>query len=197
MNEWCCMQGTYSCKNAFQPAASCPCTVLAVHAMSESCRRAPTTPCWVHGQYSQNGNQQSIYCQSEDVNMQCNFKTAAFAQMGDAKWAISPVKEYPPKAKQVAAAITNKESTKRTAIMVLSCLVRVSFSHEVAAVQLAAGWARCALVTPKIRESSNHPRSFAGGQYRRASPTPPFLYTAMCNKQAKHIAVIITPTFGW
>ena len=49
--------------------------------------------------------------------MQCNFKTAAFAQRGDAKWAVSLAREYPPKAKQVAAAKTNKEFTKCTAIM--------------------------------------------------------------------------------
>ena len=71
--------------------------------------------------------------------MQCNFKTVVFAQMGDAKWAVSPAREYPPKAKQVAAAQTNKESTKRTAIMVLNCLVRLSIMHEVAAVLPAAG----------------------------------------------------------
>ena len=125
------------------------------------CRRAPTTPCWLHDQYSQNGNQQAIYCQPEDANMQCNFKTAAFAQMCDAKWAVLPAREYPPKAKHVVVAITNKESIKRTAIVVLNRLVRLSFLHEVAAVQLAAGWAKHTLVTPKIRESGDHPRSFA------------------------------------
>ena len=52
--------------------------------------------------------------------MQCNFKTAAFAQMGNAKWAVLPAREYPPKAKQVAAAITNKEFKKGAAIMVLN-----------------------------------------------------------------------------
>ena len=138
------------------------------------CRRAPTTLCWVHDQYSQNGNQQAIYRQSEDVNMQCNFKTAAFAQMGDAQWAVSPAREYPPKAKQVAAAKTNKEFTKRAAIMVLNHLVRLSIMHEVAAVQPAAGWVRCVLVTPRIRESSDHLRSFVGSQYHQASPTPHF-----------------------
>ena len=138
------------------------------------CRRAPTIPCWVHDQYSQNGNQQAIYRQSEDVNMQCNFKTAAFAQMGNAKWAVSPAREYPPKAKQVAAAKTNKESTKLTAIMVLNRPVRLSYMHEVAAVQLAAGWVKHALVTPRIRESSDHPRSFTGSQYHQASPMPHF-----------------------
>ena len=97
----------------------------------------------------------------------------------------------------MAAAITNKEFTKRTAKMVPNRLVRLSFLHKVAAVQLAAGWARHALVTPKIRESGDHPRSFAGSQYHQASPTPPFLHTAMYNKQPKHVAVIITPTFGW
>ena len=129
--------------------------------------------------------------------MQCNFKTAAFSQMGDAKWAVSPAREYPPKAKQEAAAITNKEFTKRTAIMVLNRIVRLSFLHEITAVQLAAGWARHALVTLKMRESSDHPRSFVGSQYHQASPTPPFLHTAMYNKQPKHVAVIITLTFGW
>ena len=117
--------------------------------------------------------------------------------MGDAKWAVLPAREYPPKAKQVAAAITNKESTKRTAIMVPNRLVGLSFVHEVAAVQLAAGWVKHAPVTPKVRESSDHPRSFAGSQYHPASPMPPFLHTAVYNKQPKHVAVIITPTFGW
>ena len=137
-------------------------------------RRAPTTPCWVHDQYSQNGNQQAIYQQSEDVKMQCNFKTATFAQIGDAKWAVSPAREYPPKAKQVAATKTNKEFTKRTAIMVLNRRVQLSIIHEVAAVQPAAGWVRRALVTLRICESSDHPRSFAGSQYHPASPTPRF-----------------------
>ena len=137
------------------------------------CRRAPTTPCWVHDQYSQNGNQQAIYRQSEDVNMQCNFKTAAFVQMGDAKWAVLPAREYPPKAKQVAAAITNKESTKHTAIMVPNRLVRLSFVHEVAAAQLAAGWVKRALVTPNIHESSGHLHSFAGSQYHQAFTNAP------------------------
>ena len=103
------------------------------------CRQAPTTPCWVYDQYSQNGNQQAIYCQSEDVNMQCNFKTVAFAQIGDAKWVVLPAREYPPKVKQVAAAKTIKEFTKRTAIMVLNRLVWLLIMHEVAAVQPAAG----------------------------------------------------------
>ena len=129
--------------------------------------------------------------------MQCNFKTAVFAQMGDAKWAVLPAREYPRKAKQVAVAITNKEFTKHTAIMVLNSLVKLSFLHEVAAVQLAGGWARHALVTPKIGKSCDHPRSCAGSQYHQASRTPPFLHTAMYNKQPKHVAVIITPTFGW
>ena len=106
--------------------------------------------------------------------MQCNFKTVAFAQMGDVKWAVSPAREYPPKAKQVAAAKTNKESTKRTAIIVLNRLVRLSYMHEVAAVQLTAGWVKRALVTPRIRESSDYPHSFAGSQYHQASPTPHF-----------------------
>ena len=96
--------------------------------------------------------------------MQCNFKTAAFVQMGNAKWAVSPAREYPPKAKQVAAAITNKEFKKCAAIMVLNRLVQLSIMHEVAAVQPAAGWVRRALVTPRIRESSDHPRSFVGSQ---------------------------------
>ena len=96
--------------------------------------------------------------------MQCNFKIAAFAQMGDAKWAVSPAREYPPKAKQVAVAKTNKESTKCTAIIVLNRPIRLSYMHEVAAVQLAAGWVKLALVTPRICESSDHPRSFAGNQ---------------------------------
>ena len=82
--------------------------------------------------------------------------------MGNAKWAVSPAREYPPKAKQVAAVITNKVSRKCTAIMVLNRLVRLSFLHEVAAVQLDAGWARHALVTTKIRESGDHLRSFVG-----------------------------------
>ena len=86
--------------------------------------------------------------------MQCNFKTAAFAQMGNAKWAVSPAREYPPKAKQVAAAKTNKESTKCAAIMVLNHPIRLSYMHEVAAVQLAAGWVKHVLVTPRIRKSS-------------------------------------------
>ena len=94
--------------------------------------------------------------------MQCNFKTAAFAQVGNAKWAVLPAREYPPKAKQAVAAITNKEFTKRAAIMVLNRLVRLSIMHEVAAVQPAAVWIRRVLVTPRIRESSDHPRSFAG-----------------------------------
>ena len=161
------------------------------------CRRAPTTSCRVYDQYSQNGNQQAIYCQSKDVNMQCNFKTVAFAQMGKAKWAVLPAREYPPKAKQVAAAKANKESTKHTAIMVLNRPVRLSFLHEVAAVQLAAGWVKHVSITPKICKSSDHPCSFAGSQYHQASPTPPFLHTAVYNKQSKHVAVIITPTFGW
>ena len=114
--------------------------------------------------------------------------------MGDAKWAVSPARECPPKAKQVAAAITNKESTKCTAIMVLNCLAKLSFMHGVAAVQLAAGWARHALVTLKICESSDHLRSFAGSQYHQASPTP---HTTRYNKQPKQVAAIITPTFGW
>ena len=138
------------------------------------CRRAPTTPCWVHDQYSQNSNQQSIYCQSEDVNIQCNFKTVAFVQVGDAKWDISPAREYPPKAKQAAAAITNKKFTKCAAIMVLNRLGWLSIMHEVAAVQPAAVWIRRMLVTPRIRKSSDHPRSFAGSQYHQASPTPHF-----------------------
>ena len=71
--------------------------------------------------------------------MQCNFKTAAFAQEGDAKWAVSAAREYLPKAKQVAAAKANKEFTKHTAIMVLNRLVWLSIMHEVAAVQPAAG----------------------------------------------------------
>ena len=143
---------------------STPYLLSTVIAMSESCWRAPTTPCWVHDHYSQNSTQQSIYCQSEDVNIQCKFKTAAFAQVGNAKWAVSPTREYPPKAKQAAAAKTNKELTKCAAIMVLNRLVRLSIMHEVAAVQPAAGWVRRALVTPRIRESSDHPRSFAGSQ---------------------------------
>ena len=106
--------------------------------------------------------------------MQCNFKTVAFAQVGNAKWAVSPTREYPPKAKLVAAAKTNKKFTKYAAIMVLNCLVWLSIMHEVAAVQPAAGWVRRALVTPRIRESSDHPRSFTGSQYHQASPTPHF-----------------------
>ena len=106
--------------------------------------------------------------------MQCNFKTAAFAQVGDVKWAVLPAREYPPKAKQVAVAKTNKEFTKHAAIMVLNRLVWLSIMHEVAAVQLAAGWVRCALVTPRKHESSDHPHSFAGSQYHQASPTPHF-----------------------
>ena len=117
--------------------------------------------------------------------------------MGDAKWAVSPAREYLPKAKQVAAARTNRESTKRTAIMVLNRLVGQSFLNEVAAVQLAAGWVKRASVTPKIRKSSNHPRSFAGSQYHQAFTNAPFIHTAVYNKQSKHVAVIITPTFGW
>ena len=96
--------------------------------------------------------------------MQCNFKTAAFAQVGDAKWAVLPAREYPPKAKQVAEAKTNKEFTKCAAIMVLNRLVQLSIMREVAAVQPAAGWVRRALVTPRIRKSSDHPRSFTGSQ---------------------------------
>ena len=96
--------------------------------------------------------------------MQYNFKTVAFAQMGNAKWAVSPTREYPPEAKQAAAAITNKEFTKCAAIMVLNRLVRLSIMHEVAAVQPAAGWVKRALVTPRIRESIYHPCSFAGSQ---------------------------------
>ena len=142
--------------------------------MSKCCRRAPTTPCWVHDQCNQTGNQQAIYCQSEDVNMHCNFKTVAFVQIGDAKWAVSPAREYPPKGKQVAAAKTNREFTNCTAIMVLNCLVWLSIMHEVAAVQPAAGWVRHALVTPRIRESTDHPRSFTSSQYHQASPTPHF-----------------------
>ena len=157
-------RGTCSCKNAFQPSDSCLCTVLAVHAMSECCRQAPTTPCWVHDQYSQNSSQQSIYCQSENVNIQCNFKTAAFAQVGDIKCAVTPAREYPPKAKQAAAAITNKGFIKCAAIIVLHRLVWLSIMHEVAAMQPAAGWVRRALVTSRICESSDHPRSFAGSQ---------------------------------
>ena len=113
---------------------SMPYLLSTILAMSESCRRAPSTPCWVHDQYSQNSNQQSIYCQSEDVNMQCNFKIAAFAQVGDAKWAVLHAREYPPKAKQAAAAITNKEFTKHATIMVLNRLVWLSIMHEVVAV---------------------------------------------------------------
>ena len=82
--------------------------------------------------------------------------------MGNSKWAVSPAREYPPKAKQVAAAITNKEFTKHAAIIALNCLVRLSIMYEVVAVQSAAGCVRRALVTPRIRESSDHPRSFAG-----------------------------------
>ena len=117
--------------------------------------------------------------------------------MGDAKWAVSPAREYMPKAKQVAVAITYKESTKHTAIMVLNHLVRLSSLHEVAAVQLAAGWVKRAPVTPKIHESSDHLRSFMGNQYHQASTTPPFLHTTVYKKQSKHVAVIIKPTFGW
>ena len=150
------------------------------------CRRAPTTPCWVHDQYSQNGNQQAIYCQSEDVNMQCNFKTAIFVQTGVAKWAVSPAREYPPKAKQVAAAKTNKEFTKRTAIMTFNRLVRLSIMHKVATVQSAAGWVRRTLVTPRICESSDYPRSFAGSQYHQASPTSHFP-TSQCTSNPNRL----------
>ena len=88
----------------------------------------------------------------------------AIAQIGDAKWAVSPAREYLPKAKQVVAAKINKEFTKPSAIMIVNCLIWLSIIHKVAAVQPAAGWVRWALVTPRIRESSDHPRSFVGSQ---------------------------------
>ena len=52
--------------------------------------------------------------------MQSNFKTAVFAQVGNAKWAVSPAREYSPKVKQSAAAKINKEFTK-------ICVERVPF----------------------------------------------------------------------
>ena len=69
--------------------------------------------------------------------------------------------------------------------------------HEVVVVQLAAGWVKHVPVTPKIRESNDHPRSFTVSQYHQALPTPPFLHTTVYNKQSKHVAVIITPKYGW
>ena len=158
---------TCSCKNALQPAEPCLYAVLAVHRACYVRNLLASSHHTLLSTWSTRSKWQSstIYCQSEDVNKQYNFKTAAIAQISNTKWAVSPAREYLPKAKQVAAANTDKEFTKPSAIMIVNRLVRLSIIHKVAAVPSAAGWVRRTLVTPRIRESSDHLRSFTGSQY--------------------------------